>query len=229
MNTSNWDRAFELSGADDPAGLTAGVARAASQLALTQSATYNVDRALSVGHTLNLTQSDYWIEGASSTLALTHAAPHVNERPRSASSTLTLTQGVLVSGGQTYTPIQEIIADGVVLVGQVIYIKGTGHAATAQADAAATAFAVGIAAANGGGVSTGPLFYRTQGQQTLDDWTNATGSADLTPGSIYYVSAATDGEITATPPSGDGEFVVKIGTALNARTLNLEIGEGVAL
>jgi len=215
---------------DEAAGMAGGVAPAANGIEFSQSASANVDRVLSVSDTLALRQSDWWVEGVSDPIAFAQSATEGQDMPRAASDTLTLTHQAHVTGGiPLYTPVHEIIADGVVQAGQVIYIKGTGHAATAQADAAATAFAVGVAVAAGGGISTGTLYYRTQGFLTLTDWTNAAGAADLTPGSIYYVSAATDGLITATPPTGDGEFVVKVGTALNARTLNIEIGEGVAL
>ena len=230
MNTSNWDRAFELSGADDPAGLTAGVARVASQLALSQSATYNVDRALFVGHTLNLTQSDYWVESTSSTLALTDAAPHVNERPRSASSTLTLSQAVLVSGGrQAQSSILDTTIDGAVLAGQALYIKATGDAALADSNVTIIEAGVaGLAIMSGGGSPSGTVYYRTDGHLSLDDWTSATGSSDLVPGANYYLSS-TAGVMTTTAPIAGGEFVVKVGRAVTVRILAIELGEEIGL
>jgi len=229
-STSNWNRAFELSGAGDPAGLIAGVARPATQLALSQVASYNVIRVLAVAHTLNLTQSEYFVESVSSTLALTHSAPYDNHRPRSVTSDLILSHEVSVSGGRTaLATVLEIIADGDVLEGQAIYIKSSGNAAVADADDTATEASVaGLAAEDGGGTPNGSLRYRTDGHLTLADWTSATGAADLTPGAPYYLST-TAGDITATPPTGDGEWVVKVGRAQDERTLAIELGEGTAL
>ena len=187
-----------------------------------------VVRVLSASSVLALRQSEYFLDSASNVLTFVDAATWGNERGVSTTSTLRMSHGVAVSGGQ-YNSSYEIIVDGIVLSGQVIYIKGTGNAAPALADDASTADAVGGAITNGGGIVSGTLFYKTYGYVTLDDWTNATGSADLTPVATYYLSATDDGEITSTTPSTDGEFVVKIGTALNARTLNIEIGEGIAL
>lgn len=214
----------------DPAGLVAGVAGVANGIVFSQSATYNVIRVLSVSHTLSLRQSEYYVEGVSNVLALVDGATWGNERPVSASSVLGILDGVSVSGGQhDIQTILEITANGVILAGQAIYIKNTGYAAAADADVSDTESSVaGVAVADGGGVVSGTLYYRTDGHLILGDWTSATGSASLTPGAPYYLST-TAGLITATAPTGDGEWVVKIGRAVDTKTLAIELGEGVGL
>lgn len=64
---------------------------------------------------------------------------------------------------------------------------------------------------------------------TLDDWTDVTGSADLTPGLTYYV--ATDGMLTTTPPTTGGGAVFSqiFGVAVSARALDVEIEEAIVL
>jgi len=215
---------------DEAAGIAGGVAPAANGLALTQSATNVVDRVLSVTSTMNLRQSEWFVEGASSTMNMTDAATWGNERPVSVNSNMAMSSGVAVSGGQHLgSEIIEGVADSPILAGWVLYIKNTGNADPAQADAAATADAVGVAVAAGGGITPAPVYYRTYGLVELSDWTGAAGAATLTPGAVYYLSAATAGMITSTAPTGDGDIVVKIGIAITTTTLNIEIGEGVAL
>lgn len=46
-------------------------------------------------------------------------------------------------------------------------------------------------------------------------------------GSTYYLSASTPGAITATPPSGSGEYVVRVGKAIDAATLLVKISDDV--
>lgn len=52
------------------------------------------------------------------------------------------------------------------------------------------------------------------------------GFSNLTPGAVYYLST-TDGEITATPPSGSGNIRQKVGRALSATTLLVKISDEV--
>jgi hypothetical protein len=56
-----------------------------------------------------------------------------------------------------------------------------------------------------------------------------TGLSGLTPGARYYLSAATPGVITDTPPSGAGNVVQYIGTALSATELSFEPADAIEL
>ena len=122
----------------------------------------------------------------------------------------------------------ELETDVTVLAGQAVYIKGTNsHLALAQANAVATAQPIGLAQAD-----TGPTFscrFTMNGGMTMTDWTAATGSTNLTPGAVYYLDTATAGQLTKVPPATVGQYVVKVGTAVSASMLNIEIEPGIAL
>lgn len=47
--------------------------------------------------------------------------------------------------------------------------------------------------------------------------------AGLTSGASYFLSETTPGGITSTPPSGSGEYVIKIGTGFEANKLVIQI------
>lgn len=57
---------------------------------------------------------------------------------------------------------------------------------------------------------------------TLADWTAVTGSVSLVPGRRYFLDTPT-GRLTASAPSGAGVFVIRVGVALNAQTLKIQI------
>jgi hypothetical protein len=59
---------------------------------------------------------------------------------------------------------------------------------------------------------------------TLDDWTAATGSVSLTPGADYFLDAAVAGRLVTAPPLATGNITLRIGTAVDARTLALTGG-----
>ena len=48
-------------------------------------------------------------------------------------------------------------------------------------------------------------------------------SSGLTTGSNYYLSATTSGSITATPPSGSGKYLVRVGRASSTAQLIVKI------
>lgn len=92
-------------------------------------------------------------------------------------------------------------------VGEIFYIFGSDSLKKAKADAGATclgnlwmATAVISAAATGVFQENGVVI----------------GLSGLTPGAVYFLSAATAGAMTVTPPSTTGQYVVRLGTALSA-------------
>lgn len=103
---------------------------------------------------------------------------------------------------------------------QVVRSDGAGTVTPAQATSQAGSDIVGIAtaAASMGAAVT----YQTTG---VVDYT----PGGLTPGSIYYLSAAVAGGITATPPSSAGQYIVVVGKATAANKLVLQIGQGILI
>ena len=112
-------------------------------------------------------------------------------------------------------------ADAAMSAGQVLYIVTDGHGALARANAAVTAGAVGLVFADVGIGET--ACYITEGHITLADWTAVIGAVSLIPGSNYFLSTSAAGKITATAPTTLGEYVVRIGRATSATTLDVEI------
>lgn len=54
-------------------------------------------------------------------------------------------------------------------------------------------------------------------------------NSGLSPGAIYYLSAASAGAITATPPSTAGHFVTRVGEAASAAELIVQLEPPVQL
>lgn len=90
-------------------------------------------------------------------------------------------------------------------VGEVFYLFGANSVKKAKADAVGTTrgmcFAVAVTAAAAIGT------FQTSGVLA--------GLTGLTVGSVYYLSAATGGAITATAPSTTGQYVQEVGQAIS--------------
>jgi len=142
---------------------------------------------------------------------------------------------VLISG------IPQRLPDGDSISGAALFLSGTNNAASAvsagqpvyvdaadgfdlaQADAIGTSRVVGLVAdATVNSAAEGNLQYGGVLEQA--DWTAATGGAVLTPGSRYYLSATTPGQITNTAPDSAGDFVTGVGIAMSTTKLLIEIG-----
>lgn len=118
-----------------------------------------------------------------------------------------------------------------ITIGQPVYQKSNGNVDLARANAQGTVQVVGlvkdssISAAGSGIIQTDGVLTASTG-----DWDAITGgSGGLTPGSAYYVSAATAGFLTATAPSTTGQFVVRIGLALSATDLDISVQPPIKL
>lgn len=119
------------------------------------------------------------------------------------------------------------VVDADVEIGTPVRMKANEHLALAQADDVTTTYVTGLATANTLTTFTGT--YTSDGQVTRSDWTSIAGTALLTPGATYFLSAATAGMITATAPSTETEFVVRVGRAINITTLDVEIDWPISL
>jgi len=118
-------------------------------------------------------------------------------------------------------------ADAAIAIAQPIYLKASGHADLAQANAASTAGAIGFAI-----TAAEPSFavdYVTEGKLTLADWTTIAGTAALVAGATYYLDAAGPGRITSAAPTAAGQYVVRLGRAASATTLDVEIEAPIRL
>jgi len=117
------------------------------------------------------------------------------------------------------------IASVAIAAGTPCYLNGSGQAVPAIANSVPTAQVVGVAVlpAEAGA----PVYLKTGGGVNLStaQWDAiVTGeSGGLTPGSVYYLSAATAGFITKTAPVGVGNVDLQVGIALSATALDVQI------
>lgn len=118
-------------------------------------------------------------------------------------------------------------SDAAISAGQIVYIKGTSHVGLAScAVTVAEASAVGIALASVGIGDAATI--RSEGKVTMPDWSAVAGSANLSVGSVYFLSP-TAGMITTAAPTSVGQFVMCIGRAVSTSTLDLQISQIIAL
>lgn len=106
-------------------------------------------------------------------------------------------------------------ADSAIAAGQPVFVRASGHIDLARADALPQAGYAGLAtmaAAATFAVSYGP------GPLTLPSWAAIAGSQYLTPGAIYYLSAAIAGQITTIAPMAG--YLVVVGRALSVSQLH---------
>lgn len=112
---------------------------------------------------------------------------------------------------------------GTVLPGTPVYALSTGNIGPAKADAAATAYPLGMSLIPATTGERGQ--YRYSGPVTLSsaEWAAVldTGSS-LTPGAPYYVSQASAGKITKTAP-GSG-LLARIGVATSPSCMLVSLG-----
>ncbi len=110
-----------------------------------------------------------------------------------------------------------------------VYVSSD-NAIMAQADTQNTVRVAGLAESttNNGDpieVISDGVFVATTGE-----WDTVTGdSGGLTPGSDYWLSAATAGKLTTTAPDSTGNFVQRVGHALSATELEIEVGQPIKL
>ena len=131
-----------------------------------------------------------------------------------------LQAGDTLAASVTENNTLTLTADATLIAGQVVYPSAADHVNKAKADAAGTVDAVGLAAAAVASSATGAI--QTSGVVTLStaEWDALAGtSGGLTFKTRYYLSAATAGLLTATPPSSVGQYVKEIGIAMSTTEL----------
>lgn len=118
--------------------------------------------------------------------------------------------------------------DDTIAIGMVVCSSGNpDKVKRAQANALATALALGFSTRAASPGQTNPDFIKFNGiiELTAAQWAAIIeGGGALVTGDPYYLSAATAGKITATPPAGSGDFVVLVGIAVSPDELNITLG-----
>lgn len=112
-------------------------------------------------------------------------------------------------------------ADSTIKIGNPLYLTGVGHVNPARADAAGTTQVVGLSITD-----TAPGFtcnYLTEGRIERSDWTDIAGVTNLSAGVTYFLDPTLTGRITSTAPMATGQYVVRVGRAVNTTTLDIEI------
>ena len=120
---------------------------------------------------------------------------------------------------------------GSIVIGTVVYASAANTVDKARANAVGTTNAIGlvydasIVAAASGGVLMDGIMSATTGQ-----WDVVAGTTGgLTRDTIYFLSSATAGLLTATAPTAVGEFVVSVGIAISTTELKIEIQPRIKL
>lgn len=118
-----------------------------------------------------------------------------------------------------------------IVIGTPVYISAANTVKKCQASASGTMDVLGlvrdvsVATSTAGSVQTDGQLTATTAQ-----WDAVTGgSGGLTAGSVYYVSAATAGQLTTTAPTTTGQFVVRVGKAISTTVLDISIMQPIAL
>jgi len=172
-----------------------------------------VRRAIQAGHQTAASQTDI-----SST---------INVRLSEVESLVAELDGRLDAVEDTTVSTHSAVADENIAIGQLLYMKSTGHVGLARANSATTRKVTGLAvdsASSGHAVK-----YSADGKLTLADWTAVAGTSALSPGADYFLSADNAGSITTAAPTAAGVYVVRVGTALSVSIFDVEIGSPILL
>lgn len=156
---------------------------------------------------------------------------------------------VIINGVTQQMPTGDTIASQFVSVNDVVCSNGDsvalvnvtpvyqsdmvtgGIVQRARANASATSSVLGL-------IQQGPALVGQNATVQVEglisaitgDWDLVTGqSGGLTPGSRYFLSTATAGMLTTTPPSTVGQFSVCVGRAITPTTMKLEVQEPIGL
>lgn len=128
--------------------------------------------------------------------------------------------GELPVGDTLAGPVAEVNLIGLTngdsgahVLGDVVYISAADTVRKARADAVGTKDAFALAAQGVNAAAVGN--YQTDGVLG--------GMTGLTPGAVYYLSPTTAGAITTTAPSASGQYVVRIGIAVSATEMAIDI------
>jgi hypothetical protein len=183
----------------------------------------------SVTGTTNLTPgSVYYLSGTTGKMTTT--------KPTSGGDII-IQLGTAVSTTKFNIEVQEVVenlskhnmtasASNILVRGTPVYVSSSNVAELADASAVATAQVLGLVLV--GAFIGQPVVVLSEGSIEQSDWSAVTSGGTLTAGSVYYLSA-TEGEMTTTPPSGNGDTVVRLGIAVTTTKFDIEVNEVVSL
>jgi hypothetical protein len=137
--------------------------------------------------------------------------------------------GDTMSAASSEVDVISLTATATVVKGCPVYIDAAGSFNKANAAAVGTAKVIGFAAAGISAAASGII--QTDGilACTTGEWDAVAGTTGgLAAGTEYYL-ASSAGLISSTAPSGAGNYVVKVGTAISTTELEISIGDSVKL
>jgi hypothetical protein len=107
--------------------------------------------------------------------------------------------------------------------GQPVYQTSTASTVgLARANVQSTTYPVGLVTRGGAAGERVNVQYGGPLELTEAEWNTITGSSTgLTPGAVYYVSTATAGFLTTTPP--DDDYAAPVGIATSPTTMMVQI------
>jgi hypothetical protein len=204
---------------------------ASSGLGLVDSVSWIGDRNFSVDDTLDLDSVVDWHNNhgndpATDTLGISDSVDFNIDRTPSLTSNLLLQdhvhavlEGYHPSGGSSEF---DAIAGETVFVGQPVYVVSNNTVNLADASDTTMAKAIGFVTQSA--TANTAVVVQTDGLFELANWEAIIGAISLTPGSTYFLSTVT-GQMSTTPPTGDGDTVVTMGTAVSTTKFDIEVNE----
>lgn len=130
-------------------------------------------------------------------------------------------------GGGSSSTFETINKVGLTLVdGQAVATHSTGAGVVLANSSNASLVCIGLVET--GGANLASCTIQTEGPFELADWTPIIGSTSLAAKTVYYLDV-TSGKLTATAPSTVGQIVQRIGVAIDAQTLNIQIWNYIRL
>jgi hypothetical protein len=148
---------------------------------------------------------------------LKHKASSIIFATDSSGNTISVEEAILdlqnMSVSVEHPSLAQSICDIGLIVGQFVYIDGTGEFNAGLADDISTSDVVGVI-----------VDVDSAGSPCI---VKATGGLpayfSLTPGAIYYLSETVPGGLQTTVPTTPGNVIKRVGTAINETTLMIDL------
>jgi hypothetical protein len=143
-------------------------------------------------------------------------------RPAESTLSMSVYAHAALDGVHTDSRTNYMTANETMNVGQPVYVTAADTVNLSDASSNLTSNAVGLAATDAGSGESVVVF--TDGPIDQADWTAVIGTTLLTPGVQYYLDT-TAGQMSTSPPTVNGQVVVRMGTALTTTVFDIEVNE----